>query len=141
MTVIFSEARASLADLFDAAIRHVPTRIARRRSGEAVLISREDLMLLVRRYGFSPAVYFEPEAVSIWLPELAIWGRGSAFEEARDDLIDEVRQYVAEFVDDERMRQAPNHVSRTPWVIRALLTDDDAELAEAIFAEPDGDLP
>jgi hypothetical protein len=141
MAVIFSEARASLADLFDAAVRHVPTRIARRRSGEAVLISREDLMQLVSRHGFSPAVYFEPEAVSIWLPELGIWGRGAGFEEARDDLIDEVREYVAGFVDDERMRQAPNHLSRTPWVIRALLIDDDAELADAIFADPDGDLP
>jgi hypothetical protein len=134
--MIFSEARSSLADLFDAAVRHVPTRIARRRSGEAVLISREDLLRLTSRYGFSPAVYFEVDAVSIWLPELGIWGRGAAFEEAREDLIDEVRQYVAEFVADDRMRQAPNHVSRTPWVIRALLTDDDAELAEAIFAEP-----
>jgi hypothetical protein len=34
------------------------------------------------------------------------------------------------------MRLAPNHVARTPWIIRALLTDDDDELAEAIFAEP-----
>jgi hypothetical protein len=136
MAVIFSEARASLADLFDAAIRHVPTRIARRRSGEAVLISREDLLQLVSRYEFTPAVYFEPKAVSIWLPELAIWGRGEAFEEAREDLINEVRQYVAEFAGDERMRLAANHVARTPWIIRALLTDDDEELAEAIFAEP-----
>jgi len=135
-TLGFSEARNSLADLFDAALTHVPTRIARRRSGEAILISREDLLRLVGRYEFKPDVYFEDGAVSIWLPELEIWGRGQTFAAAREDLIEEIRQYVAEFRSDERLRTAPNHVGRTPWVVRALLIDDDSELADAVFAGP-----
>jgi hypothetical protein len=135
MTVIFSEARNSLADLFDAAVTHAPTRIARRRSGEAVLIGREDLISLTEPFAFHPAVYFERDAVSVWLPELEIWGRGPDFDAAREDLLDEIRQYIEEYLADERLRTAPNHRPHTPWVVKSLLLDDE-ELDRALFAEP-----
>jgi len=135
MTIVFSQARDTLADLFDAAVTHAPTRIARRRSGEAVLIGREDLLELTEPFAFRPAVYFEPAGVSVWLPELEVWGRGPDFESAREDLVDEVRQYVEEYLADERLRTAPNHRPHTPWVVKSLLLDDE-ELDRALFAEP-----
>jgi hypothetical protein len=134
--VIYSEARNAFADIFDAAIAHAPTRIARRRSGEAVLIGHDDLLALTEPFAFRPAVYFEQQGVSIWLPELELWGRGSDFASAREDLIDEVRQYVEEYLADERLRTAPNHRPHAPWLVRAMLLDDD-RLAEVLFAEPD----
>ena len=135
MTIVFSQARDTLADLFDAAVTHAPTRIARRRSGEAVLIGREDLLELTEPFAFRPAVYFEPAGVAVWLPELEVWGRGPDFESAREDLVDEVRQYVEEYLADERLRTAPNHRPHTPWVVKSLLLDDE-ELDKALFAEP-----
>lgn len=133
--VMYSEARNGFADIFDAAIAHAPTRIARRRSGEAVLIGQEDLLALTEPFTFHPAVYFEPRAVSIWLPELELWGRGRDFESAREDLIDEVRQYLEEYLADERLRTASNHRPHVPWVVRAMLLDA-SQLADALFAEP-----
>jgi hypothetical protein len=133
--VVYSEARNGFADIFDAAIAHAPTRIARRRSGEAILIGQEDLLALTEPFTFHPAVYFEPQAVSIWLPELELWGRGVDYESARDDLVDEVRQYLAEYLADERLRAAPNHRPHVPWVVRAMLLDD-SQLADALVAEP-----
>lgn len=133
--VLYSGARNGFADIFDAALAHAPTRIARRRSGEAVLISRDDLLALTEPFSFAPSVYFEPHRVSIWLPELELWGRGEHFEAAREDLIDELRQYLEEYLSDEQLRVAPNHRPHAPWVVRAMLLDD-AQLMDALFAEP-----
>lgn len=134
--VVYSEARNAFADIFDAAIGHAPTRIARRRSGEAILIGHDDLLALTEPFGYHPAVYFEPQGVSIWLPELELWGRGDDFASAREDLVDEVRQYLEEYLADERLRTAPNHRPHAPWLVRAMLLDDD-QLSEALFAETD----
>lgn len=134
--VVYSEARNAFADIFDAAIAHAPTRIARRRSGEAVLIGHDDLLALTEPFAFHPAVYFEPQGASIWLPELELFGRGGDFASAREDLVDEVRQYLEEYLADERLRTAPNHRAHAPWLVRAMLLDDD-QLSEVLFAETD----
>lgn len=131
----YSQARDALADLFDAAMDHLPTQIERRRSGEAVLISSDDLRDVLERYEFTPQVYFEAGAVSVWLPELAVWGRGSDLAGARTDLLAEVREYIEDFATDEVLRRAPNHRERAAWVLRArLLTDED--LDAALFDDP-----
>jgi hypothetical protein len=135
MPMLYSEARDRFADVFDAATSHAPTRIARRRSGEAVLIGREDLLALTEPFAFHPQAYFEPSGVSVWLPELRLWGRGPGFDAARVDLGEEVRQYVEEWLADDRLRSAPNHRMHAPWVVRAMLLDD-TDLAETLFAEP-----
>jgi hypothetical protein len=132
----FSDARAELADLHEHALRHLPTRITRRRSDAAVLLSEADLRVLLARYEFHPDVFFEGSVVSIWLPELAIWGRGSSFAEAREDLLDEIEQFLRVLEDDERARLAPNMVERLPWIYRLLGARSDDELIEILFAEP-----
>ncbi len=132
--IIYSDARNAFADIFDAAIAHAPTRIARRRSGEAVLIATDDLRALAEPFAFHPAVYFEARGVSIWLPELELWGRGPDFASAQEDLIDELRQYLEEYLADERLRTAPNHRPHAPWLVRAMLLDD-GQLAQAVFAD------
>ena len=136
--LVFSEARDHFADVFDAALTHLPTAIVRRRAGVAVLVSADDLLQIVNGSRFSPEVFFEPDGgVSIWLPEFAIYGRGSTFEEARDDLVTEVREYLAVLAEDVRLREAPNHRERLPWVARAMLLDlTEGALAAALFEDP-----
>ena len=99
-------------------------------------MSEADLRVLLARYEFHPDVFFEGGAVSIWLPELAIWGRGSSFAEAREDLLDEIDQFLGLLEDDERARLAPNVVERLPWIYRLLGASSDDELIEVLFAEP-----
>ena len=137
----YSDARAGLADLHEHALRHLPTRITRRRSEAAVLLSEADLRVLLARYEFHPDVFFEGGAVSIWLPELAIWGRGGSFAEAREDLLDEINQFLGVLEDDERARLAPNMVERLPWIYRLLGARSDDELIEILFAEPAAEAP
>ena len=132
----YSQARAELADLYDAALDHLPTRIVRRRAGPAVLLSLEDFKALLRRYEFAPEVLFERSSVSIWLPELAIWGRGGTFADARADLLDEIDQLLALLGSDPRLRSAPNMLERLPWIFRLLAAEDDEEREAMLFAGP-----
>ncbi len=132
----YSDARAELANLHEHALAHLPTRITRRRADPAVLLSEADFRALLSRYVFSPEVFFEPSIVSIWLPELAVWGRGGSFAEARADLLGELDQLLGVLETDERVRLAPNMVERLPWIYRLMGAASDEELEGMLFAEP-----
>lgn len=133
----YSQARADLADIYDDALSHLPRRITRRRAGPAVLLSLEDVMTLLERFEFKPEVLFEASAVSIWLPELSIWGQGATFADAREDLLDEIDQLLALVATDPRLRSAPNMLQRLPWIYRLMLAEDDGQRQAMLFAAPD----
>ena len=137
----YSDARAHLANLHEHALRHLPTRITRRRAGAAVLLSEADFRAILSRYAFSPEVFFEASTVSIWLPELAVWGRGRSFAEARADLLGELDQLLGLLETDERARLAPNMVERLPWIYRLMGAASDKELDGMLFAEPSAEAP
>lgn len=136
--VPYSEARAALADLFEDALAHLPTRIERRRAAPAVLISREDLRALLAGFEFHPEVLFEAGRVGIWLPELALWGHGSTFEDARAELLEEIDELLAQLAASARLRGAPNIADRLPWIYRLMDAESDEERLELLFAEPAG---
>lgn len=133
----YSQARADLADIYDDALGHLPARITRRRADPAVLLSLEDVMTLLERFEFKPEVLFETSAVSVWLPELAIWGRGATFADAREDLLEEIGQLLALVATDRRLRSAPNMLDRLPWIYRLMLAEDDRQRQAMLFAAPD----
>jgi hypothetical protein len=74
--------------------------------------------------------------VAVWLPELAIWGRGTSFAEAKEDLLGEIDQLLALLIHDGRLRSAPNNVERLPWIFRLMYADSDAEREDVLFAAP-----
>lgn len=132
-----SAVRGKIGDfLTEAVVYHRPVAIERRRD-RAFLLGSDDVLRLVAGHEFHPEVFVEDGAVSIWLPEFALYGRGRSFPEAHDDLLAEVRDYVDEYVEraDEFVR-APNRAHHYPWVLRALVADLRGELAEVLFAEP-----
>jgi hypothetical protein len=131
----YSRARTELADLHEDALSHLPTRITRRRASSAVLLSESDFLGLLSPFEFHPEVLFEEGATSIWLPELAIWGRGDSFATAKEDLLEEVAQLLAVLEEDDRLRNAPNIVSQLPWVYR-LMAVPEGEWENTLFAEP-----
>lgn len=134
--ITYSRARADLADLFDKALEHLPTRIDRRRADPAVLLSLEDFKSLLSQFEFAPEVLFEASAVAVWLPELSIWGRGNTFADAKEDLLAEIDQLLALLAEDARLRSAPNMVERLPWIFRLMYAESDAEREEMLFAAP-----
>ena len=134
--ITYSRARADLADLYDNAIEHLPTRIDRRRADPTVLLSLEDFKVLLCQFEFAPEVLFEASSVAVWLPELSIWGRGTTFADAKEDLLAEIDQLLALLAEDARLRSAPNMVERLPWIFRLMYAESDAEREEVLFAAP-----
>jgi hypothetical protein len=133
-----TEFRRSIGPTFSAAVQgHRPVRIDRGARESGVLLGAEEALALVARCRFDPEVFQEKGAVSVWLPEFALYGRGASFAEAREDLLDEVRAYVEEYLDEaELYSRAPNRAAHFPLVVRAWLADASGELAEVLFAPP-----
>jgi hypothetical protein len=95
----FSRARETLSDLVTDAVRsHRPISI-KRRDELAVLIGAADLDGILAAYEFRPEVFFEDDAVSIWLPEFILYGRGRTYDCAVEDLVEEVRAYVDDYLE------------------------------------------
>lgn len=131
-----SSARYQFPNLQDAAALHEPTLIRRRRGPSTVLVSDEDLRAILAAYTFSPEIFREDEAVSIWLPELAIWGRGASVAEASDDLLEEIEQLLALLAAEERFRTSPAVLQKMPWLYRLMLTPEDEARLGLLFAAP-----
>ena len=133
-----TSARRIIGDVVtDAVVHHRPVPIERNRRDQALVLGRDDILRLVAGHEFHPEVFNEEGAVSAWLPEFALYGRGGSFLEAQEDLLDEVRLYVDDYLEraDEFLR-APNRAHHYPWVLRALIAELKEELADVLFAEP-----
>ena len=131
-----SQARNQFADIYEAALAHLPTSIHRRRGGSAVMLNEADFDALLRAFEFSPEVFFEHGAVSIWLPELRIWGRGETFARAQADLLDEIDELIALVERDPAMRAAAETVRQLPWIYRLMRAASDENRTAVLFAAP-----
>jgi hypothetical protein len=132
-----TEARQAWADVLTEVLRNRHPIAIERRGEFAFLLGGEELDTLLADRMFNPEVFFEDAAVSVWLPELALYGGGGTFEEARADLLDEVRDYVDEYVADfELYRRSPNRAAHFGHVMRALVADAVGRLEDVVFATP-----
>ncbi|HEX9416239.1 MAG TPA: hypothetical protein VF895_05985 [Gaiellaceae bacterium] len=140
--ISISSFRQRISELFSEAVwqGHL-VEIARRRE-RAFLVGLAQLKRLLEPVSFQPEVIAEEGAVSIWLPELELWGRGESFAEAKADLVFEVRDYVEEYLDEsERYLAAPNRAQHFPAVVRAHLADLTGNLDDVLFAAPRTEAP
>jgi hypothetical protein len=96
---------------------HRPISI-KRRDELAVLIGAADLDAILAACEFRPEVFFEDDAVSIWLPEFMLYGRGRTYDSAVEDLVEEVRAYVADYPSG-RLRISTHEQKRSVPVRRA----------------------
>ncbi len=132
-----SEVRKRISDVFtDAIVRHRPVPIARGGKDLGVLLGLEEIGRLIEGVSFEPEVFKEEGAVSVWLPEFQVYGRGKDLAAARLDLLDEVRDYVREYVEEiDSYRAAPNRRAHFPHVMKALVADLSGSLDNVIFAD------
>jgi hypothetical protein len=105
------------------------------------MVDGGDFDALLQAFEFSPEVLFEQGAVSIWLPELKIWGRGKTFAEAQADLLDEVDELIALIESDRVMRAAAETVRQLPWIYRLMRTSSDEDRMALLFALPQANQP
>src|SRR6266566_7901521 len=95
--VSITQARKQMGPLFsEVVVDHRPALIERHRLA-GVFVGEDDASAFLSPYEFHTEVFFEPVAVSFWVPELALYGRGATYEEAGEDLVEEVRDYIEEY--------------------------------------------
>ena len=117
---------------------HLPLPLQRGRGELALLVGAPEVKVLLGNHHFNPEVSAAGEGgFSIWLAELKIYGQGADYDAAKQDLLDEVREYVGEYLSDSAYVRAPNRAGHLPYVVRAYIADREGDLAEVIFPAPD----
>ncbi len=136
--VTITQFRDRAGPYFSTAVhKHQPLMIQRGASDRGLLIGEEEALALLGDRQFNPEVLRGEGSVSVWLPELEIYGKGSSYAEAKEDLLSEVRYYVEEFLHSaQEYLVAPNRAGHLPYVIKAYLADLRGQLAEALFPGP-----
>jgi hypothetical protein len=130
----FAVARRMLAALLDRVLSGNVAVIERRGARPVVLVDAQAHdKLLAQAFPFNPEVYFEDEGtVSIWLPELGVFGEGDNLDEAMDELVASVLDYV-EAWQESGLNRAPNHEARSGWVHRIQLADRPDAIRQLLF--------
>lgn len=117
----FTEGRAKLKQLLDAADRGVPALL--RRDGDRVALVDVDRYVAFLRRAVPERAEVVPEAGgwSVFIPGTPVAADGSTFDEAIDEMVDALREYAEDW--EARLRTAPNHQERWALVQLVSLTD------------------
>lgn len=118
----YSDARAHLKDILDAAARGQIATV-RREGSTAVVVDVERLRrTLLARVPSRAQVVHEAGGWSVFVPGLPVAADGATLDEAMTEMIDALREYADDWQD--RLQDAPNH--RDNWAVVQLvgLCDD-----------------
>lgn len=136
-TIPITEARKRMGPLFSEVISEHRPALIRRREQVGLLVGADDAASLLAPYEFHTRVFLDEGTVSLWVPELGMYGRAASYEDAAEDLVEEVRYYIDEYWGEiDRYRQAPNRASHFPYLVRAYLADQQGRLLDLLLAEP-----
>ena len=123
----YTEARAHLKDLLDAAERGRVATV-RRDSARTAVVDVERLRYFLASIVPSQAqVVSEAGGWSVFIPGLPVAADGASFDEAVTEMIDALREYADDW--QERLLDAPNH--RDNWgLVQLISLSDDDQLRE-----------
>lgn len=131
----FSKAKAELSELMSHVVReHRPTVIERRREA-MVALSLDDLRSLLEAFHFEPRVVAGRKETVASLDDLGLVGSGPDLDAAINDLLEELRDYAADFVRRYAFYMQTDRRPHAPWVLRLALTPPD-EQRELLIEEP-----
>lgn len=131
----FSEAKAELSALMDQVVRqHRPTLIERRRES-MVALSLEDLQAVLGSFRFEPRAVVRGSGTVATLEQFGLVGTGPTIDAAVDDLLDEMRAYVADFITRYAFYMHTDRRTHVPWVLRFALTPIN-EQRDLLLEEP-----
>lgn len=136
--VTITEFRDHCRSVFTKVVQaHQPQVIRRGADDRGLLVGLDEMWALLADRTFAPQVMRGEGGVSIWLAEFEVYGEGDAYAEAKAELLDEVRAYVAEYLQHaDEYRRAPNRAGHLPHVVKALVAEARGELEQAIFPPP-----
>jgi predicted RNase H-like HicB family nuclease len=121
----FTEGRAHLKQLLDAADRGVPATL--RRDDERVAFVDVERYLAFLRDSVPERAEVVPEGGgwSLFIPGVPVAADGATFDEALDEMAGALREYAEDW--EARLHAAPNHKDR--WALVQLIgLSDDAQL-------------
>jgi prevent-host-death family protein len=97
----FAQAKARLSDLMDQAVHGHRLQLIDRHRGkeQAVLVSVEDLAMLVEGFAFRPRVNVSDGEFVVRLPELDLIAGGASYEDALDELVELVGLRAEDFLE------------------------------------------
>jgi hypothetical protein len=134
----FSEAKVHLSRIMsDVVRREQVVAIRRGHAGDEVmfLLPPELLSATLGDIRFSVDYLPDEEGIGIWLNDLEIGAHGADVDEARRNLIREVRAWVANYLGELRTYiHWPDRFRLWPQVLRLAITRNDGELADLLFA-------
>lgn len=119
----YSEARAHLKDLLDAAEEGRPATIRRDQARTAVVDVERLRRALVVRSPHKVEAIAEDGAWALLIQGLPIAVEATTLDDAIDDMMDALREYAEDW--DDHLRHAPNHAGNWALVQMITLSDDD----------------
>ncbi|GAA1021475.1 MULTISPECIES: prevent-host-death protein [Amycolatopsis] len=123
----YTDARAHLKDLLDAAEKGVVATVRRDSATTAVVDVVRLRHVLASVVPSHAQVVPEAGGWSVFLPGLPVSADGASFDEAVDEMVDALREYAQDW--QERLLNAPNH--RDNWGLVQLISfSDDAQLRD-----------
>jgi hypothetical protein len=135
--VQFSQAKSRLSEIMDEVVhRERPTAVRRERGKQEVmyLLPREVLRTLVGDARVRVDYLPDEEGIGLWVNDLDIGAHGASPEEARQNLVREVRAYVANFLGQLSVYLTwPDRARLVPQVLRLAIARSDEELAQLLF--------
>ena len=119
----YTEARAHLKELLDAAEQGRPASV-RRDTSTAMVVDAERLRrFLLSAYPSRAEVVAEAGGWSVFIPGLPIAADGATFDDAVTEMVDALREYADDWQD--HLYNVPNHAANWGLVHLIELSDDD----------------
>ena len=130
----YSEARAHLKALLDAAARGRVATVRRESASAAVLDAARLRLFLATVVPSHAKVVAEDRGWSVFIPGLPVAADGPTFDEAIDEMVEALREYAEDWQD--RLLDAPNH--RDNWgMVQLIGLSDDDQLRDWLAGSPE----
>lgn len=129
-TSAFSRAKTALSELMTEVVHeHRPWMVSRRHGKERMLLVRaDDLAEYLKSFGFKTETVTDRGEVTVALPALGVLGFGASLDEARTDLLTELRAYARDFFERAAFYGATDRAAHAPWLLRFALTPPERQL-------------
>ena len=133
----FSRAKAQLSAVMDDVVHRNRLKAVRRERGTnevMYLLPREVLNAAVGSARVTVDYLPDEEGIGLWANDLEIGAHGADVDEARRNLVREVRAYVANFLGELPVYLTwPDRARLVPQILRLAVAHDDDELERLLF--------
>src|SRR6266516_1250599 len=120
----FAQAKARLSDLMDQAVHDHRLQLIDRHRGkeQAVLVSVDDLGMLLEGFEFHPRVSVSDGEFVVRLPELNLIAGGASYEDALDELVELAEHQAQNFLDRLDFYLQTDRRGQLGWFLKFALT-------------------